>query len=127
MQFTNSEWSRFVDTWLDKKKTTRNKVQLIKKFEQASNLANRYDETVLVNSLQLEQIELKKRGLAIRKAFNQIHRYSKENFNSSNSLYKISQFFVMSNGTDIRSFANTTKRIKNIFDFTMNWALVKIN
>ncbi|MDZ9327183.1 HsdR family type I site-specific deoxyribonuclease, partial [Escherichia coli] len=70
----------------------------------------------------LVQIELKKRGVAIREAFNQIHRYSKESFNSENSLFKYLQLFVISNGTDTRYFANTTKRDKNSFDFTMNWA-----
>ncbi|EHX2723996.1 HsdR family type I site-specific deoxyribonuclease, partial [Escherichia coli] len=72
--------------------------------------------------LPLVQIELKKRGVAIREAFNQIHRYSKESFNSENSLFKYLQLFVISNGTDTRYFANTTKRDKNSFDFTMNWA-----
>ncbi|WP_396019201.1 HsdR family type I site-specific deoxyribonuclease, partial [Escherichia coli] len=83
---------------------------------------NRYDVTILVNGLPLVQIELKKRGVAIREAFNQIHRYSKESFNSENSLFKYLQLFVISNGTDTRYFANTTKRDKNSFDFTMNWA-----
>ncbi|WP_141010450.1 HsdR family type I site-specific deoxyribonuclease, partial [Escherichia coli] len=78
--------------------------------------------TILVNGLPLVQIELKKRGVAIREAFNQIHRYSKESFNSENSLFKYLQLFVISNGTDTRYFANTTKRDKNSFDFTMNWA-----
>lgn len=68
------------------------------------------------------QIELKKRGVAIREAFNQVHRYSKESFNSESSLYKYLQIFVISNGTDTRYFANTVKRNKNSFDFTMNWA-----
>ena len=68
------------------------------------------------------QIELKKRGVAIREAFNQVHRYSKESFNSESSLYKYLQLFVISNGTDTRYFANTVKRNKNSFDFTMNWA-----
>ena len=67
-------------------------------------------------------VELKKRGVAIREAFNQVHRYSKESFNSESSLYKYLQIFVISNGTDTRYFANTTKRNKNSFDFTMNWA-----
>ena len=68
------------------------------------------------------QVELKKRGVAIREAFNQVHRYSKESFNSESSLYKYLQIFVISNGTDTRYFANTVKRDKNSFDFTMNWA-----
>ena len=157
VQFTESEWQRFVETWLDnpsdsiidktrkihddyihdfvfddghikniylvdKKHITRNKVQVIKQFEQAGTHANRYDVTILVNGLPLVQIELKKRGIAIREAFNQIHRYSKESFNSEHSLYKYLQLFVISNGTDTRYFANTTTRNKNSFDFTMNWA-----
>lgn len=106
----------------DKKTIARNKVQVIKQFEQTGSHANRYDVTILVNGLPLVQIELKKRGVAIREAFNQIHRYSKESFNEENSLYKFLQLFVISNGTDTRYFANTTKRDKNSFDFTMNWA-----
>lgn len=107
---------------LDKSNISRNKVQVIKQFEQAGTHANRYDVTILVNGLPLVQVELKKRGVAIREAFNQIHRYSKESFNTENSLYKYIQLFVISNGTDSRYFANTTKRNKNSFDFTMNWA-----
>lgn len=157
MQFTESEWQRYVKTYLnkisdtivdrarkihddyihdfvfddgrikniyllDKKNISRNKVQVIKQFEQAGSYANRYDVTILVNGLPLVQIELKKRGIAIREAFNQIHRYSKESFNNNSSLYKYLQLFVISNGTDSRYFANTTARNKNSFDFTMNWA-----
>ncbi|CAJ48148.1 HsdR family type I site-specific deoxyribonuclease [Bordetella avium] len=157
VQFSDGEWSRFVETWLDKpsdgivektrkihddyihdfvfddgriqniylldKKTiTRNKVQVIKQFEQTGSHANRYDVTILVNGLPLVQVELKKRGVAIREAFNQVHRYSKESFNREHSLFKYLQLFVISNGTDSRYFANTTQRNKNSFDFTMNWA-----
>ena len=157
MQFSDSEWARFVESYLDKpsdtiidktrkihddyiydfvfddghiqniylvdkKNLARNTVQVIKQFEQTGNQANRYDVTILVNGLPLVQIELKKRGVAIREAFNQVHRYSKESFNSEQSLYKYLQLFVISNGTDSRYFANTTKRDKNSFDFTMNWA-----
>lgn len=107
---------------LDKKNIARNKVQVIKQFEQTGSHANRYDVTILVNGLPLVQVELKKRGVAIREAFNQVHRYSKESFNSEYSLYKYLQIFVISNGTDSRYFANTTQRNKNSFDFTMNWA-----
>ena len=157
VQFTDSEWRRFVETFLDKpsdgitdktrkihddyihdfvfddgriqniylldkKNLARNKVQVIKQFEQKGTQANRYDVTILVNGLPLVQIELKKRGVAIREAFNQLHRYSKESFNAEYSLYKYLQLFVISNGTDTRYFANTTGRNKNSFDFTMNWA-----
>ena len=155
--FTESEWQRFVEEYLDrpndtlidktrkihddyiydftfddgriqniflldKKNVTRNKLQVIRQFEQTGSYANRYDVTILVNGLPLVHIELKKRGVAIREAFNQVHRYSKESFNSKNSLYKYLQLFVISNGTDTRYFANTVKRDKNSFDFTMNWA-----
>ena len=157
VQFTNGEWLRFVETYLDKpsdsivdktrkihddyvhdfvfddghiqniylldkKNISRNKLQVIKQFEQTGSNANRYDVTILVNGLPLVQVELKKRGVAIREAFNQVHRYSKESFNSEQSLFKYLQLFVISNGTDSRYFANTTQRNKNSFDFTMNWA-----
>ena len=107
---------------LDKQFVANNKVQVIKQFEQTGSHANRYDVTILVNGLPLVQIELKKRGEAIREAFNQVHRYSKESFNSENSLFKYLQLFVISNGTDTRYFANTVTRNKNSFDFTINWA-----
>ena len=107
---------------LDKQNIARNKVQIINQFKQMGAYTNRYDVTILVNGLPLVQVELKKRGVAIREAFNQVHRYSKESFNSESSLYKYLQMFVISNGTDTRYFANTVKRDKNSFDFTMNWA-----
>ncbi|WP_156011026.1 type I restriction endonuclease subunit R [Streptococcus ruminantium] len=107
----------------DKKNLARNKIQVINQVKQVGTSSNRYDVTILVNGLPLVQIELKKRGVAIREAFNQVHRYSKESFNEENSLFKYLQIFVISNGTDTRYFANTTKREKNSFDFTMNWAL----
>jgi type I restriction enzyme R subunit len=114
---------RIQNIWLlDKKNIARNKVQVIKQFEQTGTHANRYDVTILVNGLPLVQVELKKRGVAIREAFNQVHRYSKESVNSAHSLFKYLQLFVISNGTDSRYFANTTQRNKNSFDFTMNWA-----
>lgn len=159
VQFTDSEWTRFCEEYLDKagdnhidktrkihnhyiydfvfddghikniylvkkeeKDIVKNKVQVISQFEQTGTRVNRYDVTILVNGLPMIQVELKKRGVAIREAFNQINRYSKESFNSENSLYKYLQIFVISNGTDTRYFANTTRRDKDSFDFTMNWA-----
>lgn len=107
---------------VDKQNLSRNKVQVIRQFVQEGSHLNRYDVTILVNGLPLVQVELKKRGVAIREAFNQVHRYSKESFNANNSLYKYIQVFVISNGTDSRYFANTVERSKNSFDFTMNWA-----
>ncbi|HUH44819.1 MAG TPA: type I restriction endonuclease subunit R, partial [Treponemataceae bacterium] len=157
MVFTDGEWVRFVEEYLDKpsdnlvdktrklhddyiydfvfddghiqniylvdkQQVARNKVQVIAQFEQKGTNANRYDVTILVNGLPLVQVELKKRGVAIREAFNQVHRYTKESFNSNASLFKFLQIFVISNGTDSRYFANTVERNKNSFDFTMNWA-----
>ncbi len=157
VEFTDIEWHRFVETYLDKPsegivdktrkihddyiydfvfddghikniylldKThiVRNKVQVLSQFEQMGTHANRYDVTILVNGLPLVHIELKRRGVAIREAFNQIHRYSKESFNSDHSLFKFIQLFIISNGTDTRYFANTVQRNKNSYDFTMNWA-----
>lgn len=107
---------------VNKKDIAKNKLQVISQFEQIGAHANRYDVTILVNGLPLVQVELKKRGIAIKEAFHQVNRYSKESFNSENSLFKYLQLFVISNGTDSRYFANTTKRDKNSFDFTMNWA-----
>jgi type I restriction enzyme R subunit len=147
VQFSDREWQRFVENFLDKPSDSitdktrkihddyihdfvfddgriQNIYLLDKKnqFEQKGTQANRYDVTILINGLPLVQIELKKRGVAIREAFNQVHRYSKESFNAENSLYKYLQLFVISNGTNTRYFANTTQRNKNSFDFTMNWA-----
>ena len=162
VEFTNSEWQRFLTEYLNKPNDTlidksrrlhederfacydfvfdngkiqnihlfdkdnlaNNCVQVIRQFEQVGAAKNRYDVTILVNGLPLVQIELKKRGVAIREAFNQVHRYSKESFNADYSLYQYIQIFVISNGTDTRYFANTTQRNKNSFDFTMNWAKV---
>ena len=157
VQFTDAEWQRFCDEFLDcpgdtitdktrkvqdhpvydftfdngrlqnihlvdKRNPARNKLQVINQFEQKGTHKNRYDVTIVVNGLPMVQVELKKRGVAVREAFNQVHRYSKESFNSEASLYKYLQLFVISNGTDTRYFANTVKREKNSFDFTMNWA-----
>lgn len=99
--------------YLVDKECARNKVQVISQFEQKGTHANRYDVTILVNGLPLVQIELKKRGVSIREAFNQVHRYSKESFNSKNSLFKYLQIFVISNGTDSRYFANTVEQNKS--------------
>ena len=105
---------------VDKKNIIRNKVQVINQFEQKGSHANRYDVTILVNGLPLVQIELKKRGVAIREAFNQVHRYSKESFNSESSLYKYLQLFVISKRYRHPLFCQHCKTlIKNSFDFTM--------
>ena len=98
---------------IDKKNIHNNFLQVINQVSQKGNSHNRYDVTILVNGLPLVHIELKKRGVNLHEAFNQIHRYSKESFNSENSLYKYVQIFVISNGTYTRYFANTTAQNKN--------------
>ena len=109
---------------VDKQDQRRNKLQVISQLEQTGLRTNRYDVTILVNGLPLVHLELKRRGVAIREAFNQIHRYSRESFHGESSLYRYVQLFVISNGTDTRYFAATTRREKSSYDFTMNWALV---
>ncbi|PID90880.1 MAG: DEAD/DEAH box helicase [Bacteroidetes bacterium] len=107
---------------VDHQEVLHNRVQVINQFSQAGRHANRYDVTILVNGLPLVQVELKRRGVDIREAFNQVHRYSKESFNGEHSLFKYIQLFVISNGTYSRYFANTTKRNRDSYDFTMTWA-----
>ena len=107
--FNDSEWRRFTEQFLDNPsdgildKTRKIHIDYICDFI--------FDDGRLENIYLID-----------KKNFNQIHRYSKESFNSENSLFKYLQLFVISNGTDTRYFANTTKRDKNSFDFTMNWA-----
>lgn len=110
---------------IDKKNIHNNFLQVINQVGQKGNSHNRYDVTILVNGLPLVHIELKKRGVNLHEAFNQIHRYSKESFNSENSLYKYVQIFVISNGTYTRYFANTTAQNKNNYEFTCEWADAK--
>ena len=110
---------------IDKKNIHNNFLQVINQVVGEGTKRNRYDVTVLVNGLPLVHIELKKRGVNLHEAFNQIHRYSKESFNSNNSLYKYVQIFVISNGTYTRYFANTTAQNKNNYEFTCEWADAK--
>ena len=110
---------------IDKKNIHNNILQVCNQIKQKGNHKNRYDVTILVNGLPLVHIELKKRGVNLHEAFNQIHRYSKESFNAENSLYKFVQIFVISNGTYTRYFANTTAQNKNHYEFTCEWADAK--
>ena len=110
---------------IDKKNIHNNFLQVTNQVRQEGTHNNRYDVTILVNGLPLVHIELKKRGVNLHEAFNQIHRYSKESFNTENSLYKYVQIFVISNGTYTRYFANTTAQNKNHYEFTCEWADAK--
>ena len=116
-----------------------NMLQVINQYStDEGQRANRYDVTVLVNGLPLVHIELKRRGVAIQEAFNQINRYQRESFWAASGLYEYIQLFVISNGTHTKYYSNTTrsqhikeakektikrgKRSSNSFEFTSWWA-----
>lgn len=123
---------------LDKKNIHNNRLQVINQYvENNGNYNNRYDVTVLVNGLPLVHIELKRRGVALKEAFNQINRYQRDSFWASSGLYEYIQIFVISNGTNTKYYSNTTreshikeqqttrnksKKTSNSFEFTSYWA-----
>lgn len=123
---------------LDKKNIHNNRLQVINQYvENDGNYDNRYDVTVLVNGLPLVHIELKRRGVALKEAFNQINRYQRDSFWAGSGLYEYVQIFVISNGTSTKYYSNTTreshikeqsqtrnksKKTSNSFEFTSYWA-----
>lgn len=124
---------------LRKDKIHDNNLQVINQYTtEQGQRANRYDVTVLVNGLPLVHIELKRRGVAIQEAFNQINRYQRESFWSGSGLFEYVQLFVISNGTHTKYYSNSTrsehikessegavkkgKRSSNSFEFTSWWA-----
>lgn len=124
---------------IDKKHIHNNRLQVLNQYETADGVhQNRYDVTVLVNGLPLVHIELKRRGVAIREAFNQINRYQRESFWAASGLFEYVQLFVISNGTHTKYYSNTTrfqhikemggdtrkskKKTSNSFEFTSYWA-----
>ncbi|WP_084224483.1 type I restriction endonuclease subunit R [Stenoxybacter acetivorans] len=122
---------------IDKKHIHNNCLQIINQYETGSGTyKNRYDVTILVNGLPLVHIELKRRGVAIREAFNQINRYQRDSFWAGSGLFEYVQLFVISNGTNTKYYSNTTrelsvkeaagirktKRTSNSFEFTSFWA-----
>ena len=123
---------------IDKENIHNNYLQVINQFVENSGVHdNRYDVTVLVNGLPLVHIELKRRGVALKEAFNQINRYQRESFWAGSGLYEYIQIFVISNGTNTKYYSNTTrnshikevnntrnktKKTSNSFEFTSFWA-----
>ena len=121
---------------LDKTDVYANHLQVMNQYSPSGGTAkNRYDVTVLVNGLPLVHIELKRRGIDLKEAFNQINRYGRESFWADNGLFDYVQLFVISNGTLTKYYSNTTryahcqeqqrKRVKtqgNSFEFTSYWA-----
>lgn len=128
-------------TLIDKRNIHNNMLQVINQYEvsrsQGANYNNRYDVTVLVNGFPMVHIELKRRGVAIREAFNQINRYQRDSFWAGSGLFEYVQIFVISNGTDTKYYSNSTRdnaihdanaakskkgKTSNSFEFTSFWA-----
>ena len=126
---------------IDKNNIYNNKLQVINQYtinkDEGAKHDNRYDVTILVNGLPLVHIELKRRGVPIREAFNQINRYQRDSFWAGSGLYEYVQLFVISNGTHTKYYSNTTRsnaigsnsskgakkgKTSNSFDFTSFWA-----
>ena len=134
-------------TLIDKKNIHNNRLQVINQYEvsqiEGANYNNRYDVTILVNGFPLVHAELKRRGVDIKEAFNQINRYQRNSFWAGSGLYEYAQIFIISNGTHTRYYSNTTrfshlkeqhrnaggshaagkgKKTSNSFEFTSFWA-----
>lgn len=125
---------------LDKQTLANNRLQVINQYvPEGGAFDNRYDVSILVNGLPLVHIELKRRGVALKEAFNQINRYERESFWAGSGLYQFAQIFVISNGTETKYYSNTTrykhieknaqaaqvrsrKVASNSFEFTSYWA-----
>ena len=124
---------------LDKKNIHNNRLQVINQYEESEGAHDtRYDVTILVNGLPLVHVELKRRGVAIREAFNQIKRYHRDSFWAASGLFEYVQIFVISNGMHTKYYSNTTrnshikengegerrrsKKTSNSFEFTSYWA-----
>lgn len=128
-------------TVIDKKNIHNNKLQVINQYvvgtDDGAKYDNRYDVTILVNGLPLVHVELKRRGVAIREAFNQINRYQRDSFWAGSGLFEYVQIFVISNGTNTKYYSNSTRKnaekehekkgssktkTSNSFEFTCFWA-----
>src|SRR5699024_1405193 len=127
-------------TLIDKTNIHNNRLQVINQYEVTQDdggakRSNRYDVTILVNGLPMVHVELKRRGVDIREAFNQINRYQRESFWSGSGLFDYVQLFVISNGTLTKYYSNTTRQLhlaesagkprgqktSNSFEFTSWW------
>ena len=121
---------------IDKANIHNNRLQVINQYEAEGNYSNRYDVTILVNGLPMVHVELKRRGVELREAFNQIKRYNRDSFWAGSGLYEYVQLFVISNGTLTKYYSNTVRdsRVKeslgsgkrrqstNSYEFTSWWA-----
>ena len=128
-------------TLIDKKNVHNNRLQVINQYtvsqDEGARHSNRYDVTILVNGFPLVHVELKRRGVAIREAFNQINRYQRDSFWAGSGLFEYVQIFVISNGTNTKYYSNSTRwnaikdsksgkqkkeKTSNSFEFTCFWA-----
>ena len=125
-------------TLIDKTNIHNNKLQVINQYEVSGNHDNRYDVTILVNGFPLVHVELKRRGVQLKEAFNQINRYQRDSFWAGSGLYEYVQIFVISNGTNTKYYSNSTRfnhikdsnsagtkkkeKTSNSFEFTSFWA-----
>lgn len=131
-------------TLIDKRQVHNNRLQVINQYEESKGKhESRYDVTILVNGLPLVHVELKRRGVALKEAFNQIKRYQRDSFWAGSGLYEYVQIFVISNGTHTKYYSNTTReahiremtdsgrkqsrKTSNSFEFTSYWADGKNN
>lgn len=136
---TREDGSTMNISLIDKKNIHNNRLQVINQYEESGgNHDTRYDVTILVNGLPLVHVELKRRGVAVKEAFNQINRYQRDSFWAGSGLYEYVQIFVISNGTNTKYYSNTTrfshikenetasrkrsKKTSNSFEFTSFWA-----
>jgi len=124
---------------IDKQNIHNNKLQVMNQYEVSGKYENRYDVTILVNGLPLVHVELKRRGVDIREAFNQINRYQRDSFWAGSGLFLYVQLFVISNGTFTKYYSNTVrkqhldelvpggskKKTSNTYEFTSWWADAK--
>ena len=132
LQLENGELRNIYLLYKEKQRIHDNFIQVINQYEvETDKRKNRYDVTILINGLPMVHIELKRRGVELRQAFNQIERYQRDSFWYNSGLYNYIQIFVISNGTFTKYYSNTTrykhldgKRVKksNSFEFTSYWA-----
>ena len=132
LQLENGELRNIYLLYKEKQRIHDNFIQVINQYEvETDKRKNRYDVTILINGLPMVHIELKRRGVELRQAFNQIERYQRDSFWYNSGLYNYIQIFIISNGTFTKYYSNTTrykhldgKRVKksNSFEFTSYWA-----
>lgn len=132
LQLENGELRNIYLLYKEKQRIHDNFIQVINQYEvETDKRKNRYDVTILINGIPMVHIELKRRGVELRQAFNQIERYQRDSFWYNSGLYNYIQIFIISNGTFTKYYSNTTrykhldgKRVKksNSFEFTSYWA-----